>query len=62
MKENQKKALVALLGGIGAIVLLVGIFTDLYKFTYGLVAAIAIWILTGVVSKYLGIEKEKTKK
>jgi hypothetical protein len=61
MKENQKKALVALLGGIGTIVLLIGIFTDLYKFTYGLVAAIAIWIVTGVVAKYLGIKKERKK-
>lgn len=62
MKENQKKALVALLGGIGTIVLLVGIFTPLYKFNYGLVAAIAIWILTGVVSKYLGVKKERRRK
>lgn len=62
MKENQKKALIALLGGIGTIVLLIGIFTDLYKFTYGLVAAIAIWILTGVVAKYLGVEEKGPKK
>jgi len=62
MKENQKKALLALLSGIGTIVLLIGIFTDLYQFSYGLVAAIAIWILTGVVAKYLGVEKKETKK
>lgn len=62
MKENQKKALIALLGGIGTIVLLIGIFTDLYQFTYGLVVAIAIWILTGVVAKYLGVEKKEPKK
>jgi len=58
MKKNEKDALVALLGGIGFIVLLVGIFTPI-EFTYTLVAAIAIWILTGVVKTYLGIKKKK---
>ena len=61
MKKNEKEALVKLLGGIGLIVLLIGLFTPLYEFMYGLVAAIAIWILTGVVAKYLGVEKEKKK-
>jgi len=59
MKKNEKEALVKLLGGIGLIVLLIGLFTNLYEFMYGLVAAIAIWILTGVVAKYLGVEKKK---
>ena len=31
----------------------------MYDFMHGLVAAIAIWILTGVVAKYYGVEKEK---
>ena len=61
MKKNQKEALVKLLGGIGLIVLLIGLFTPMYEFMYGLVAAIAIWILTGVAAKYLGVEKEKKK-
>ena len=59
MKKNQKEALVKLLGGIGLIVLLIGLFTEMYDFMHGLVAAIAIWILTGVVAKYYGVEKEK---
>ena len=59
MKKNSKEALVKLLGGLGLIVLLVGLFTGLYEFMNGLVAAIAIWILTGVVAKYLGVEKKK---
>ena len=56
MKKNEKEALVALLGAIGLIVLLVGIFTA-FPFTYGLLAALAIWILTGVMKKYLGVKK-----
>ena len=59
MEKRKKEALVKLLGGIGLIVLLIGLFTPLYEFMYGLVAAIAIWILTGVVAKYYGVEKEK---
>ncbi|MFC1742144.1 hypothetical protein ACFL3V_06420 [Nanoarchaeota archaeon] len=62
MKTREKEALIKLLGGIGLIVLLIGLFTGLYEFMHGLIAAIAIWILTGVVAKYLGVEKETGKK
>ena len=62
MKTREKEALVKLLGGLGLIVLLVGLFTSLYEFLHGLIAAIAIWILTGVIAKYLGVEKEDLKK
>jgi len=56
MKKREKDALVKLLGGIGLIILLLGIFTPL-PFTYGLVIALAIWILTGAVKVYLGVKK-----
>jgi hypothetical protein len=59
MKKHEKEALIKLLGGIGLIVLLIGLFTNIYEFMYGLVAAIAIWILSGVVAKYLGVDKKK---
>jgi len=42
--------------------LLIGLFTPLYEFMYGLVAAIAIWILGGVAAKYYGVEKKEKKK
>jgi len=61
MKMREKKAIVKLLGGIGVIVLLIGLFTSMYEFLHGLVAAIAIWILTGAVEKYLGVEKKKKR-
>ena len=61
MKENEKKSLISLLGGIGTIVLLIGLFTPLYEFMYGLVAAIAIWIVTGVTATYLGLKGTETK-
>ena len=61
MKKNEKEAIIKLLGGIGLIVLLIGLFTPLYEFLYGLIAAIAIWILSGVVAKWMGVEKPKKK-
>ena len=54
MSKNAKKALINLLGGAGVIVLLIGLFTDAYSFMVGLIAALAIWIITGAVSTWLG--------
>ena len=62
MKRRESEALVKLLGGIGLIVLLVGLFTNLYEFMHGLVAAIAIWIITGVVKSYFGVEKRPKRR
>ena len=61
MKKNGKEALVKLFGAIGLIVAIVGIFTDLYSTINGFVAAVIIWILTGVLSSYLGVEKKPSK-
>lgn len=47
------------MGGAGAVVLLIGIFTSAYDFTTGLIIAIAIWILTGALSTAMGVKKEK---
>jgi hypothetical protein len=58
MKKIQREALVSLPAGIGFIVLLVGILTDLIPFTYALVAALVIWILGAVMEKQL--KKRKT--
>ena len=57
MSPNAKKALISLLGGVGFIVLLIGIFTDAYEFWVGVIAAIAIWIVSGAVSTWLGVKK-----
>jgi hypothetical protein len=59
MKKKQKDVLVKLLGAIGVIILLGGIFLKLYDFGTGLFVAIVIWILTGVLAKYWGVKKEK---
>ncbi len=57
MSPNEKKALMSFLGGVGFIVLLVGIFTNAYEFWVGVIAAIAIWIVSGAVSTWLGVKK-----
>lgn len=57
MKDNTKKGIVALMGGLGVIALLLGIFTNVYQFGTGLLIAIAIWIVTGAVSIMMGVKK-----
>ncbi len=59
MNKNQKAGIIFLMGGAGAVVLLIGIFTSAYDFTTGLIIAIAIWILTGALSTAMGVKKEK---
>lgn len=61
MKQNEKAALVKLLGGLGFLSLMVGIFTSV-GFMNGLLVAFAFWILSGVAATYLGVEKKKKKK
>jgi hypothetical protein len=58
MKKKERTMVVALLGAIGLIVLLGGIFLNFYEFFHGLFGAIVIWILTGVLKKYWGIKKD----
>jgi hypothetical protein len=60
MSSNAKKAIITLLGGAGVIVLLIGLFTGAYDFFVGLIAAIAIWIVTGAASTwFFGEDKKK---
>ena len=58
MKNHQKQSLLSLLGGIGLIVLLSGIFIDTIQFMDALFVALCIWIMTGVLSKFLGINRK----
>ena len=57
VSPNAKKALISLLGGAGFIVLLIGVLSDAYDFWVGVIAAFAIWIVSGAVSTWLGIKK-----
>jgi hypothetical protein len=56
MSRNAKIAYVSLIGLVGLIVLLVGIFTAL-SFGIGLIIAIACWVGSGILAKYWEIKK-----
>jgi uncharacterized membrane protein len=57
-----KKAYVSLLGLIGLIVLLVGLFLHVYDFMLGLIIAIVLWIGSGILARYWGVKKGNIRK
>lgn len=58
MNQNQKHGIISFIGGIGLIILFAGIFIPNFPFNLALVIAISLWMLTGVVSKLLGITRK----
>ena len=50
MRRNEQNALTYLLGGLGLIILLGGLF-KIYDISYGLMAAFILWIIGGAVGK-----------
>ena len=54
MDNKQADFILYILGVIGLLVLLGGIF-NLYDFKYGLFGAIIIWVIAGGYRKYFGI-------
>jgi len=60
MSPKAKRAYVSLLGLIGLVILLVGLFTDAYDFMIGLICAIAIWVSSGILARYWEVKKEKS--
>ena len=59
MDKRGKTAIVDLMGAIGLIVIIASFLTNAYDFWTGLLVAIIIWILTGVVKKYWRVEPKK---
>ncbi len=58
MSRNAKTTIISLLGLVGLAVLLVGLLTDVYSFTIGLIIAIVIWGGSGVLAKYWRVKKD----
>lgn len=58
MSKDTKNGIITLIGGAGLIALLLPIFTGIYSFSWGLIVAIAIWIITGAVATMLGVGKK----
>lgn len=51
MDDKQINFLMYIVGVVGLLVLLGGVFS-LYDFKYGLIAAIILWIIAGAVQRY----------
>ena len=60
MSRTAKRAYISLLGLIGLVILLVGLFTEAYDFMIGLIIAIAIWVGSGILARYWGVKKDKS--
>ena len=56
MEVYQKQGMVSIIGSIGLIILLAGIFLKGFDFTYALFLALSFWILAGVASSFLGVD------
>ncbi|MBI5680938.1 MAG: hypothetical protein HZC47_08600 [Methanobacterium sp.] len=50
MENNQKNALTYLLGGLGVVTVLGGVF-NLYPIIYGLLGALILWITSSAIGK-----------
>ncbi|MFC1904580.1 hypothetical protein ACFLXT_02315 [Chloroflexota bacterium] len=60
MSVNAKRAIVALVGGLGFIVLLVGAIGHVYPTTTGVIIMFVCWLVAGVLARFLGLKKEKS--
>ena len=61
MSKNAKKAIVSALGGLGLVMILLGALAHIYPTTTGVIIAIALWVTSGVLSKYWNLENVKEK-
>ena len=61
MSTNAKRAIVALIGGLGLIFLLLGALGDVYPTTTGVIIMFGCWLVAGVLSKFWGLKKEKSE-
>ena len=61
MTVNAKRAIVGLVGGLGLIFLLIGALTDVYRTVIGVIIMFVCWLLAGVLARYWGLKKEKSK-
>ena len=60
MSTNAKRAIVALVGGMGLIFLLLGAVAHVYPTTTGVIIMFACWLIAGVLARFWGIKKEKS--
>ena len=56
MDDNQVNFILYIMGVLGLVVLLLGVF-DFYPIKYGVLGAIIIWIIGGGYRQYFGVKK-----
>ena len=61
MAESTKELIVGLIGIAGVVVLLLGLLPALYDFMLGLVIAIGLWLLAGLLARVWGVPKWNVK-
>lgn len=57
MSVETKRIIVGVLGVAGAIILLLGLFTEAFEFMLGLVIAIGFWLVSGLLANTWGVPK-----
>ena len=60
MSKNAKRTYISLLSLVGLIALLLGLFTEALDFKIGLIIAIILWVVSGILAKYWGVKKEES--
>jgi len=61
MTENAKKAIVGLVAGMGLILLLVGALAHVYATAIGVILMLVCWLVAGVLARFWGLRKGKSK-
>ena len=59
VKENEKKALLIALGGLGIIVLLIGMVFESIDLKVMFIIAVGLWIITAVMGSWLEVKGKK---
>ena len=54
--SNLNKAIIKLISGVALLVLLTGIFTELYDFQYGVIGEIGVGIISASFKSLFGIQ------
>ena len=60
VSNDFKNGIVSAISSLGVVILLAGIFLDVIEFSVALVIAIALWIFSGVVATFLGVNKKSS--
>ena len=58
---KARRAVVGVLGGLGLIMILLGALAHIYPTTTGVIIAIALWVASGILSKYWGLKKSESE-